>query len=490
MKRWSWPKVIRINRTDKVLALCVSFLVGLLVARLHVWLPGWFVILLGILAVSLLKHSIFHLGLLILFGLSLGIWRGAGYLQALAPYQEFALQKVTLQAKVSLDAVYGNKGQLSFEVKKVHVTSPRAVTVPGTIKVSGYGEFAVYRGDIVEVTGKLYPTRGGKQATMSYAQVKRIGSEQTWVDNFRRNFVAGMQTALPEPAASFGLGLVIGQRNTLPYAIAQAFLMVGLTHIIAVSGYNLTILVNAARRLFEKRSKFVMVACAAGLITFFLLITGASASIVRAAVVSGLGLAAWYYGRPVRPLVLILLAATLTTYATPTYFWSDIGWWLSILAFFGILVIAPQITARLFKKRSVPVLAQVAIETLCAELMTIPLVMFIFGQVSLIGLLANVLVALFIPLAMLLSFIAGLAGMLVPLLAGWFAWPAKILLTYMLDTAVVLSRVPHVFKTNAYLSAADMVLCYGLVLLLLYGLYKKRHTWYEKLQPDVADKVY
>ena len=162
MKRWSWPKVIRINRTDKVLALCVSFLVGLLVARLHVWLPGWFVILLGILAVSLLKHSIFHLGLLILFGLSLGIWRGAGYLQALAPYQEFALQKVTLQAKVSLDAVYGNKGQLSFEVKKVHITSPRAVNVPGTIKVSGYGEFAVYRGDIVEATGKLYPTRAAR----------------------------------------------------------------------------------------------------------------------------------------------------------------------------------------------------------------------------------------------------------------------------------------------------------------------------------------
>jgi hypothetical protein len=91
---------------------------------------------------------------------------------------------------------------------------------------------------------------------------------------------------------------------------------------------------------------------------------------------------------------------------------------------------------------------------------------------------------------MLLSFIAGMAGMLVPLLAGWFAWPAKILLTYMLDTAVMLSRVPHVFKTNAYLSAADMVLCYGLVLLLLYGLYKRRSTWYEKLQPNMTDKVY
>ncbi len=487
MKLLSWRpgfavgRVWRVRRTDKVIALCGSFLAGLLVARLHWVVPGGFVILLGLVSFTGIKRPFFHFILLSLFGLSLGVWRGGSYLQALQPYQEFARQKVTLQAKVSLDAVYGTSGQLSFEVKKVRFTAPRAVTVPGTIKVSGFGELAVYRGDVVEVTGKLYPTRGGKQATMSYAQFKRIASEQTWVDSFRRSFVAGMQTALPEPAASFGLGLVIGQRNTLPHAVTQAFLMVGLTHIIAVSGYNLTILLNGAKRLFEKRAKLVMVLCAVSLMTFFLLITGASASIVRAAVVSGLGLAAWYYGRPVRPMVLILLAAAFTTYATPVYFWSDIGWWLSILAFFGILVIAPKLTAVLFKKRAAPGIACIAIETFCAELMTIPLVMFIFGQVSLIGLLANVLVAFFIPLAMLFSAIAGLAGMLVPLLAGWFAWPAQVLLTYMVDMATLLSRLPHVFQTNTYLSLFDMALCYALVLLLVYGIYRQRPVWYEAI---------
>lgn len=481
MKRWFRVPALRIKRTDKVLVLCASFLSGLLLARLHLVLPGWFVILLGVLALTGVKEPVFHFILLALFGLSLGLWRGTAYLNALRPYQEFAAQRVTLRAKVSLDAVYGANGQLSYEVKKIQFISPRTVQAPGTIKVSGFGELAVYRGDTVEITGKLYPTRGGKQATMSFVQFKRIGQEQTAVDTFRRSFVAGMQTALPEPAASFGLGLVIGQRNTLPYAISQAFLMVGLTHIIAVSGYNLTILLNAARKVFERRSKFLMMAIGIGLMSFFLLLTGASASIVRAAVVSGLGLAAWYYGRSVRPMVLILLAAALTSYATPVYIWSDIGWWLSILAFFGILVLAPQVSHWLYGERRVPVLSLVAIETFCAEIMTIPLVMFIFGQVSLIGLLANVLVALFIPMAMLLSFIAGLVGMLAPLLAGWFAWPAQFLLTYMLDTAVILSRVPNVFRTNVYLSVVDMMLCYGLVLMGLIGLYKRRKVWFATL---------
>lgn len=460
------------------MALCVSFLAGLLLARLHSTVPGWFVAAAGTAALIGVKRPVFQLICIVLFGLSLGLWRGAGYLQALQPYQDFARQKVTLQARVSLDAVYGDKKQLTFEVKKVQFTSPKQIEAPGTIKVSGFGELAIYRGDIVEITGKLYPTRGGKQATMSFAQIKRIGSKQTWVDTFRRSFVAGMQTALPEPQASFGLGLLIGQRNTLPFAVSQAFLMVGLTHIVAVSGYNLTILLDGAKRLVGKRSKQLTVFFGTGLMLFFLLITGASPSIVRAAVVSGLSLAAWYYGRSVRPMVLILLAAALTTYATPVYFWSDIGWWLSILAFFGILVIAPQILRRLFPDRQPPVVAAMAVETVCAELMTIPLIMYIFGQVSLVGLIANMLVAACIPVAMLLSFVAGLSGMLAPVVSGWLAWPAKLLLTYMVDTATALSRIPHVFQQNTYLSLLDMVLCYGAIVAVVMLVYRRKPVWF------------
>jgi len=319
-----------VRRTDKVLALCAALLVGLVVARCRIWVPGWSVVLLGMVAIAAAKRPIFHVICLMLFGLALGMWRGGSYLQALQPYQTFARQKVTMQATVTLDAVYGQNGQLAFEVSHIEFQKPSAAIVPGVVKVSGFGELAVYRGDRLEITGKLYPTRGGKQATMSYAQFKRIGSQQTWVDDLRRRFVAGMQTALPEPLASFGLGLIIGQRNTLPHAVSQALLMVGLTHIIAVSGYNLTILLDGARKLTGKRSKFITTITGVGLMVFFLLLAGASASIVRASVVSGLSLAAWYYGRSVRPLVIILLAAALTTYATPVYFWSDISWWLSM----------------------------------------------------------------------------------------------------------------------------------------------------------------
>ncbi|MCA9327023.1 ComEC/Rec2 family competence protein [Candidatus Saccharibacteria bacterium] len=480
----------RLRGSDAVLGASVGFLAGLLLARRQIYVPFWPIMLLVVALIVSRKKLWVHILVAILFGLSLGAWRGEGYIGTLQPYQDFAAQKVSMQATATLDAVYGKNGQLSFEVTHVTFTEPEEIQVPGTIKVSGYGEFAVYRGDVLNISGKLYPTRGGKQATMSYAQFERIGSNQTVIDDLRRKFVAGMQTALPEPLASFGLGLLIGQRNTLPYETSQALLMVGLTHIIAVSGYNLTIMLNAARRLTGEHSKRMTTAVGVGLMMFFLLFAGTSPSIVRAAVVSSLGLAAWYFGRKTRPLVLLLLAAAITTYATPIYFWSDISWWLSMLAFFGILIIAPQILARMYKKRQPPLLVQVGVETLSAELMTIPIIMFIFGQVSLVGLLANILVASVIPIAMLLSFVAGIAGMFIPLLAGWFAWPAKLVLTYMLDVANALSRIPHVFQTNVYLSSIDMVLCYGFILLLSVALYQKRKTWFEAIEAiDSQEKL-
>jgi len=122
--------------------------------------------------------------------------------------------------------------------------------------------------------------------------------------------------------------------------------MVGLTHIIAVSGYNLTIILHAGKRLLGKRSKRISTFLSLALIAVFLLLAGASASIVRAAIVSVLSIAAGYYGRTFKPLNLIVLAAAITAWANPVYVWSDVSWYLSFLAFYGVMVVSPLIQKR------------------------------------------------------------------------------------------------------------------------------------------------
>jgi competence protein ComEC len=490
---WQWLGSRKFNRSTIVLLGCLAFLAGLVAARWQADFAPWFVSAVAVCALLAIRHkprSLVVLLLVVATGFALGGWRGAGYVERLQPYQALAQQKVTLTGTASIDAVYGKNGQLSFAVRGVTFQQPYVQEVPGAIKVAGFGVPMVYEGDTVQVTGKLYLTRGGSQASIGYAQLQVLEANPSAIDDLRRQFAAGMQSALPEPAASFGLGLLVGQRNTLPVEISDALLMVGLTHIIAVSGYNLTILLEAARRLMGNRSKLLSVAIALGLIGTFLLITGGSASIVRASVIAVLGLTAWYYGRTVRPVVLIAVAASLTAYANPVYLWSDISWYLSFLAFFGVLVLAPYIIRRMYGKKQPPLLKQIVIETLCAEIMTIPIVLYIFGQTSLVGLVANVLVVALIPIAMLLSLVAGLAGMLVPTVAGWFAWPANLLLTYMLDTAQLLSRLPYAFQENRYISAVDMVACYALVLgvLWLFVRRQKRLTDWQTMVSSLRPK--
>lgn len=434
---------------------------GYLTNSIWIWLSGLSALLL------FRKRTIKSLLLVVLFGLTLGLWRGALFMQKLAVYQPLYGQKITITTQALNDAVYGKNSQLSFDANQIYLGD--GTKLAGKVSLSGFGINSVLQGDTVQATGKLYPGYGAYQGRISYAQLVIIEHHPSLVGEVRRKFSAGMQTALPEPLASFAMGLLIGQRATLPDDVKQDLLMVGLTHIIAVSGYNLTIMLQASKGLFGKSSKRMATFLALALIGTFLLLAGSSASIVRAAIVSVLSIAASYYGRSFRPLNLIMLAAVITAWANPFYVWSDISWYLSFLAFYGVMALAPAISARFRPGRQLSLVAMVALESVCAETMTLPFVLYTFGQMSLIGLPANVLVVALVPLGMLLSLVAGLAGMSAGPIAGWFAWPAWLLLTYMLDIAHVLSRIPHIFLQNIGFSVVQMLLLYGFIVFIGVG---------------------
>ncbi len=419
-----------------------------------------------------------------------GWWRGTVAAQELRPYSTLALQKVTIEGRATEDAVYGKQSQLTFGMDHLHVLSPQASVLPGQISVAGFGVSAVMRGDTVRVAGKLYPTRGNNLASISFAQLQVTERDRSPINGLRRRFTAGLETALPEPEASFGLGLLIGQRSTLPADIAETLLVVGLTHIIAVSGYNLTILVDAARRVLGGRSKYQLAVACLLLIAGFLLLAGGSPSIVRASIISVLSMWAWYYGRAIKPAVLLLTAGAASVLLYPPYVWGNVSWYLSFLAFCGVIIVAPLVTRRLYGlERQPKIIMQMVIESLCAELMTLPYVLYIFGQMSLVGLLGNVLVAVFVPLAMLLCAVAGLMGMAAPLLAGWVSWPARWLLTYMLDMTQLLSRIPHAFAENIGFSLLMLLAWYGIVAAGLLMVHYKNERKYATITEKIGTRT-
>ena len=474
----------RVNRSTFIIICLIGLLLGLVAARRLDFSNPYGIVYVLLIFAPLLYRKAKTLSLLsmIILCFCIGLWRGTGFKKQLLPYQYLLKQKITISAVASSDSVYADKGQLSFEVSSIKVIDPfsKSSDLVGNIAVKGYGVNAIYKGDRVEVTAKLYPTRGSRQAIMSYSKIEIISRGGSIIDDFRRRFAAGLVSSVPEPMGSFGLGLLIGQRTTLPEVINDQLSIVGLTHIVAVSGYNLTIIVRFAHSLFKRSSKLITTVSTISLIILFLLLTGFSASIVRAAIVSMLSILAWYYGRTFKPVMVLMLSAVITAGYYPVYLWSDIGWYLSFLAFFGVLVIGPVFHSRFLRNRPPKILLQLVIETLAAQLMTLPLIMFIFGRLSVIALVANVLVVPLVSLAMLLSFIAGLAGIFIPGLANWLSWPAHWLLRYMLDVAAVLAEVPFASvasKINVIQISVSYTLIFAVLLL-----------WWKKIPPSVKIK--
>lgn len=459
----------RVSRTWVLGSALLGVLSGIGLAwvgwRVSTTILGLAVILMPLLLMRRSWTILLALGL----GLTLGLWRGGAMLSKLSAYQPHYFEKVELIGTVMDDPAYAAQpAQLEFYIGDILLNG---VTRPGKIRVRSVTA-SVLRGDKVSVKGKLYPGFASWQGSLSFAQVRVLEHSQSWLEGFRREFFAGTYSSVSEPQASLGLGFLVGTRGLLPDELTDQLRRTGLSHIVAVSGYNLTILVRLARRAGFKFSKRLAALFAISLVTGFLAIAGGSASIVRASAVVAFALSAWYCGRRISPLILLLLSSALTALINPLFFWFDLGWWLSFAAFFGILIVAPLLKTLLFKKRKLRSLTEILLETTSAQIMTIPLTLTVFGEFSVVALLANLLILPLVPFAMLFSFVAGVGGMLLPAaIAAWLAWPAQILLGCMVELIRLLSRPGWAFLNEVNMPSSSLLLGYSLLLVLSGGMY-------------------
>ena len=469
----------RFRRTTLLTVGCFAVLLGLGFAKLsQAGLSSWWWFgALPVLLVTFRQRRLLALAVIIFFSVTAGWWQGGRMLNRLSVYESLFSKPAVLFVKADSDGTYTDRSQVIFDASHISIIEPTETELPGRLTVSGFGTADIRRGDVVRVEGKLFSTRGGKQARISYAQLSVELRSSSMIEKIRREFLAGLRSVLPEPQASFGAGLLIGGTRDLPGENVDNLRTVGLSHIIAVSGYNLTILAEVFGGRIGKRSKFRGLVLSLSLVGIFVLLAGTSASISRAAVVAILAQIARYYGRNFKPLLLLAAVAAFSAFTNPLNLWSDIGWYLSFLAFYGVLVLAPLIQKRFLNERKPSLIRSVIIESSAAQIMTIPFVLFVFGQISLISLLANVLVVPFIPLAMLLVTVAGIAWLIspIPVVALWLAWPASVLLTFLLDVANLLARVPHAAVERS-LGLGSMLFCYAIIVVCTILFARKLQT--------------
>jgi len=204
----------------------------------------------------------------------------------------------------------------------------------------------------------------------------------------------------------------------------------------------------------------------------------------RAGLVSGLSLAAWYYGRKFHPIVLLFLAIAATLLINPSYAWGDLGWQLSFAAFAGVMIVAPLMHRYLFGDKKPGMIRQILGETVSAQLATAPILIASFGQLSNVAIISNLLVLPLVPFAMLLTFIAGVGSLVVPAIAGFVGMPATWLLHYMVSVAEYLASLPWAMSV-VQLPWWGVVLCY--VVIIGVCLYMWRVTKFNLRDTNLVD---
>lgn len=429
-----------------LVAVAAGGLVGGVVLAAH--LPaGWFSSLLwlgvaiGLMMISFWARWWLMILPMLLAGLLVGLWRGATSLQELAPYSQLVGSTVTIRGLVKDDVDRDVRGGLVVRLGDMHAGSER---LPGVMRVVVGQRVEMKRGDYVTVRGKVSEGFGSFSATMYRAELIRLERPEPGdvARQARDGFGERVRTVIDEPAASLGLGFLLGQRRGLPESLDEALRLAGLTHIVVASGYNLTILVRLARRAFVKISKYLAALSAGSMIVGFIAITGMSPSMSRAGLVAGLSLLAWYYGRKFHPLVLLPFAAAVTLLVNPSYGWGDLGWQLSFAAFAGVMIVAPLGQRYFFGDAKPGMVRQILGETVAAFVVTMPILLVAFGQASLVAIIANLMVVPLVPLAMLLTFAAGFMAFILPVAAGWIGQLTEWLLGYMVGVAETLAKLP------------------------------------------------
>lgn len=351
-----------------------------------------------------------------------------------------------------------------------------------------------YYGDQINLTGKTQSIRGTfSERSLKAKKVSGIITNSVDVTCFAQNlslkdrFIKGLYQIserseeilgklLTEPEASFAAGIILGSKRNIPQNFSDALNTTGLTHVIALSGYNVTIIIFVLSEIlsnyFNKRSVFLI---ALLLIIMFVIMTGASSSVIRAAIFS-LSLAfGRLIGRRGDLTNLMLLAAVFMVLFNPFILMNDIGFQLSFLAFSGLIYLSPILNIffqKSFMRKIPEIVSSTLRETLSAQIMVFPIILFYFGRVSIISPLSNILILWLIPLAMLLSFLVGLFGFVFqPLgtLMALLAWPV---LALIINTTLLLSKIPLASaETEKQIPA--VLLIYPLLLFVMFLLRNK-----------------
>ncbi len=283
---------------------------------------------------------------------------------------------------------------------------------------------------------------------------------------------------IPEPQASLGNGLLFGGKSGLSKSAQEDFNRTGMSHITAVSGFNVAIIAEYLMLagiwlgLWRKHAFYFALS---GIFLFVLMI-GFPSSAVRAAVMGGLLIWAMKNGRLANSENAILFAGAIMLLLNPMLLRWDIGFQLSFLATLGIVELSPFWEKLSFKKYHFSFITEIIFLTISAQIFVLPILIYNFHNLSLVSLLANILILPIIPLTMLLVFLSALGGLFLGYFSYLPAWLAFLPLKYEMEVISWLSELSWASMEIKNFSWLGVLIWYAFLFGTVFLLKKKLYN--------------
>jgi competence protein ComEC len=285
----------------------------------------------------------------------------------------------------------------------------------------------------------------------------------------KQKFLEKINFSIRSPENLLMGGLILGEKSNFSEELRQSFIDTGTIHIIALSGYNITIVAEWIMKVFAFLPRHLGIGIGIFAILLFIIMTGASSTAIRAGVMATLALIARATGRNYDIARALIIAGVIMVLFNPYVLVFDVSFQLSFLATFAVIFLAPKVEKYFQWVPKKFGLRDIVSVTSATYLFVLPFILYKMGNLSLVALPANVLILPFIPFTMLLGFITGAIGFIWYIFAVPVGFLSFLLLHYELGVINFFASLPFASFSISNFPLIITLVIYAYFIYRLFG---------------------
>ncbi|MGL6338279.1 MAG: ComEC/Rec2 family competence protein, partial [Waterburya sp.] len=398
---------------------------------------------------------------------------------------------ITVTGRVLTEPRLNESQRLKFWLAAKEVSKGKQVSGKIYVTVPLLQGTGIYPGQDLQIQGILYlpqaASNPGGFDFKSYLARQGIfagirGIEVTFDRNpepvwgwwkLRRRIVRSQLQGLGSPVGQLVSSMVLGQKAVdLTSDIRDRFIEAGLAHVLAASGFQVSLLIGLVLKLTNNLSTQPRLFIGIGTLLVYLSLTGIQASILRAFLMGVAVLIALAMDTKVKPLGSLLLAATIILLFNPLLI-GDLGFQLSFLATLGLIVTLPGLEARL--DWLPPTITTLFAVPLAASIWVLPLLGYVFNAVATYSLVVNILCTPLITIISLGGMLSAIAAIFIPILGSAIAWLLFYPTLLLLAVTNFFTNLPGSSWAIGQISLGVLLTIYSLLILVWLNSWWRKH---------------